>query len=393
MEAIDVDRKVEPVADGDPDARVETRDAFARRRARDVTGRVDARICREDAAAVAHHSRVGREVEERLVAERLDELGLHGERPLPSNVGAVRGGDRQMLGPDPDHELASGGSGKTRAMPREVGGKRKLLRPERQDEPIRRPRDRRLVQIHRRRADERGDEQVRGALVELLRRRQLLQSAPTEDRDPIAHRHRLRLIVRDVESRDSKTTLDTENLAAHLHAQARVEVRERLVHEEHCRLAHERPAHGNALALAAGELAGLAQNDLGEPQHLGHLVRLLLALVLRDSSHPKGEGDVLEHVQVRIQRVVLKDHRDVPLLGREVVDHLAVEANRPRRRFLEAGDHPERRRLATARRTDQNHELALVDEEVERVHSLRAVVEDLGHLLERQSRHSRLLAL
>ena len=51
------------------------------------------------------------------------------------------------------------------------------LRSEREHESIRGPRDRALVEVHRRRADERGDEQVRRALVELLGRGQLLERA------------------------------------------------------------------------------------------------------------------------------------------------------------------------------------------------------------------------
>ena len=47
-------------------------------------------------------------------------------------------------------------------------------------------------------------------------------------------------------------------LGAHLHAQLGVEVGQRLVEQEHRRLAHDGAAHRHALALAAGELARLA---------------------------------------------------------------------------------------------------------------------------------------
>ena len=255
-------------------------------------------------------------MDERLVAERLDELDPHGERALACGFCVVRRRSHgQALGADSDHDPASLGSGECRAAPPDVGRKREPLRPEREDEPIRRPRDRRLVEVHRRRADERGDEEVRRLLVELLRRGELLEGAAAEDRDPVAHRHRLRLVVGDVERRHAEPPLDAQHLTAHLHAQVGVEVRERLVHEEHGRLAHERPAHCDALALAAGELARLAQRHLREPEHLGHLARLLLALLLRDASHPEGERDVLEHVHVRVEGVVLEDHGDVPILG------------------------------------------------------------------------------
>jgi hypothetical protein len=47
-------------------------------------------------------------------------------------------------------------------------------------------------------------------------------------------------------------------LRAQLRAQLGVEVRQRLVEQEHRRLAHDGAAHGDALALAARERAGLA---------------------------------------------------------------------------------------------------------------------------------------
>ncbi len=47
-------------------------------------------------------------------------------------------------------------------------------------------------------------------------------------------------------------------LEPHLHAQLGVEVGERLVEEEDLRVADQRAADGDALALAAGELRGLA---------------------------------------------------------------------------------------------------------------------------------------
>ena len=48
------------------------------------------------------------------------------------------------------------------------------------------------------------------------------------------------------------------DLGARLHAQLGVEVGQRLVHQEDLRLAHDGAAQGHALALAAGELLGLA---------------------------------------------------------------------------------------------------------------------------------------
>ncbi len=52
------------------------------------------------------------------------------------------------------------------------------------------------------------------------------------------------------------------------HAELRVEVRQRLVHQERARLAHDRAAHRDALPLTARERARLLPQHLLEPEHL-----------------------------------------------------------------------------------------------------------------------------
>ena len=51
--------------------------------------------------------------------------------------------------------------------------------------------------------------------------------------------------------------VQADELAAHLHPQQRVQIGQRLVHQEGERLAHDRAAQRHALALAAGELVGI----------------------------------------------------------------------------------------------------------------------------------------
>ena len=86
-------------------------------------------------------------------------------------------------------------------------------------------------------------------------RKGLLQDAAPHHGDAVAHRHRLGLVVRDVDRRHGEVALEPEDLGPHLDAELRVEVRERLVHQERLRLTHDRPAHRDALSLAARELA------------------------------------------------------------------------------------------------------------------------------------------
>ena len=134
----------------------------------------------------------------------------------------------------------------------------------RSDEPgrVARALDVDLDEVHRRAADEAGDEPVDRGVVEGLRRADLLEQALAHDRDPRAHRHRLDLVVGDVDDGRLEALVEPGDLGARLDAQLGVEVGEGLVHEEHRRLADDRPTERDALALAAGELLRLAVEQL-----------------------------------------------------------------------------------------------------------------------------------
>jgi hypothetical protein len=89
---------------------------------------------------------------------------------------------------------------------------------------------------------------------------------------------------------------------------------------------------------------------------------------------------------VRVESVALEDHRDVAILRRDVVDHAVADLEVAGADLLEAGDHPKAGRLATAGRADQDHELAVLDLEVEVLHR-REVAVLLRDVLERDRRH------
>ena len=179
------------------------------------------------------------------------------------------------------------------------------------------------------------------------------------------------------------------DLAPHLHAELRVEVRQRLVHEERLRLAHDRAAHRHTLALAARQRARLLVEVLVDLEQLGRAADPLFDLRLRQLPEPQAEREVLLHGHVRVERVVLEDHRDVALLRRQVVDDFLADPDLAVGDLLEPREHAQRRRLAAARRADDDHELAVLDHEVELVDGQRAVVVDLRDLLERDLSHAR----
>ena len=91
---------------------------------------------------------------------------------------------------------------------------------------------------------------------------------------------------------------------------------------------------------------------------------------------------------MRIQRVVLEHHGDVPILRLHVVDHPVADHQRASGDRLQPGDHPQRRRLAAPRRTDEHQELAVGDVEAEVVDGLEAIVVDLVDVVENHGGHA-----
>ncbi|MNW18291.1 hypothetical protein D3C71_2177980 [compost metagenome] len=61
------------------------------------------------------------------------------------------------------------------------------------------------------------------------------------------------------------------NLAAHVDAQFRIEVRQRLVKQENPRFAHDSATDRDALSLAARQILRPPLKQLVDLQHLGHL--------------------------------------------------------------------------------------------------------------------------
>jgi len=106
--------------------------------------------------------------------------------------------------------------------------------------------------IHRRRSDEARREHRGGLLVQRRRRRILLDVAVAHQHHLIRHRHRLDLIMRDIQHGHAEAALQCANLTPHLDPQLCVQIGERLVHQAHTRLCHDRAAERHALLLSAG---------------------------------------------------------------------------------------------------------------------------------------------
>ncbi len=248
--------------------------------------------------------------------------------------------------------------------------------------------DRDLDQVHGRRADEAGDEEVRGAVVHVARGVDLLEQPVLQDGHAVAHRHGLDLVVGDVDRGDAEVALERRDLRAGGDAELGVEVRQRLVHEEHLRLAHDGAAHGDALALTAGERLRLPVEVLGEVEHLRRVLHLLADGGLVLTGDLEREAHVVGDGHVRVERVVLEHHRDVPVLGRQVRDVAVADADSAAVDVLQAGQHAQRGGLAAAGRADEDEELAVLDLQLELVDGgLVAAGVQPGRLVESDRSH------
>jgi len=138
--------------------------------------------------------------------------------------------------------------------------------------------------------------------------------------------------------------------------------------------------HRHALTLTAGQLGGLAIQVLGQVEDLGGLLDLLAPFRGRYPAQLECESHVLGDRLVRVQRIVLEDHCDVAVLGRDTGHVLAADLDGALVDVFEAGKHPQCGALARAAWSDQDDELAVGDVEVERVNRefVRTLVDARG---------------
>ena len=217
-------------------------------------------------------------------------------------------------------------------------------------------------EVHLRAADEAGDEQVARMVIELERRAGLLDDAALQHDDLVGHRHGLDLVVGDVDHGRGELLVQPGKLDPHLYAQSGIEIGERLVEQEDLGLPHDGAADGDALALAARQVLGLALQQRVRaagcwPPPSPCASRSSLGTPARRRAKPMLSA----HRHVRIERVGLEHHGQAAFGRRHVVDPLAVDQEIARGDLLEPGDHAQQGGLAAARRTDEDAELAVLD--------------------------------
>src|SRR5690606_18140325 len=160
----------------------------------------------------------------------------------------------------------------------------------------------------------------------------------------------------------------------------------RFVEQEDLRIAHDGAADGDALALAAGELARIAVEIGCQLQLAGSVGHADLDLGLGRAAQLHRIGHVFTHAHMRIERVGLEHHGDAAPGGGDIVDDAPADFERAAADAFEAGNAAQQGGLATAGGADKDHELTRPDVEIdvlEDLHGTKILAQvrdlDVGH--------------
>src|SRR5438477_8874503 len=159
----------------------------------------------------------------------------------------------------------------------------------------------------------------------------------------------------------------------HVFGALAIEISRGLVGHDDLRIGDDRARDGDALLLAAGELAGSVVGAIREVDQLEREIDASLALRFRERSEEERQLDVLRRRQHRHQVVELEDEPDVagPPGGPSALPHatdvLAGDAHRPRGGLIDSRDQVEQRGLSRTGRTHQRLERAFRNVEVDAV--------------------------
>ena len=303
-----------------------------------------------------------------LAPEHLGDLDLCGELPLPH---------RDMLGADAGHDVAGRLGIRFQSLLLEIRQLEFHAPDLREILPVLKEQLAAIEEIHDRHPNEARNEEIHGLPIDLLRGPDLIHETVLHDDDAVSQRHGLGLVMGHVHKGGVNALAQLDDLSPHLITKLRVQIRQRLVHQEDLGITHHRAANGHPLPLASGKGLGLAFQVLGNVQDLSDLIHLLINHVLRDLLQLQGKPKIIPDCHMRIESVALENHRDVPVLRLHVINHLAVYQKLTARDILQSRDHPESGRFPAAGRTHQHYEFLVLDLYIHVMYSSHASAIDL----------------
>src|SRR5690606_10602725 len=210
--------------------------------------------------------------------------------------------------------------------------------------------------------------------------RQLVQR-PHLDDGPVSHqgqtirqRRRLVAVVGDHECGDRSFGQDLVDLGEEPLAEVAIERPQRFVEHEESRFRSEGPGQGDPLLLTTRQAVDLAGP---EPRQADHLQgRLHPPVDVLDALHPQSEGDVGGDVEMGEEGIALEHQAETAAVGGNTHHGSAIPQDVARGDLDKAGDRPQERGLARARRSEDPDDLPVGHAEVDSVEDRLAVEHD-----------------
>jgi len=151
--------------------------------------------------------------------------------------------------------------------------------------------------------------------LELFRWTDLLNSSSVHHRNLLTQGERLSLIVRDQECGKVVFAVNAQQLATQFTAQRSIKIGEGFIQQQNLGPANQSTTNGHTLAFAAGKFARLAHQATTQTKRFSDPLNARGDFGARNATQAQSESKILRGGQVWIQRVVLKYHGHVALLG------------------------------------------------------------------------------
>ena len=165
----------------------------------------------------------------------------------------------------------------------------------------------------------------------------------------------------DIYKRYAESLLNIFKLNLHILAELEVERTERLVKKQNSRLYGKRTCNCDTLLLTARKriyISSLKAVEIDKVEHLLDSLADFLFLHLLDT---KTECDVLINIQVRKQRITLKNGVNLSLMRRYTIDNFIFKNNFTAVGFKESGDDTQCGGFTTARRSQKCDKFLITD--------------------------------
>ena len=177
-----------------------------------------------------------------------------------------------------------------------------------------------------------------------------------------------------------------DRFAPNLFAKALVQVRKRLVHQQDRGFGGKRACQGHALLFAARQRMGIPVQQMRDADTLGHLDHAGAPRGAGQVAQP--EGQVIRHVQMGKQGIVLEHEADLAVLGFDEpigACHLGpADADAAARvRAVHAGNDPQQGRFSASRLSQKAGDPARRNSQRD-VRQHRAAIEMARHLFQFQ---------